>query len=77
MAKRIEAIDVENRDYHHLSQLEIGGGKRISQHLSNFPAGQCAAKKAGAHGCKFDTDGNLTGCGVIAVNDRLARSQSR
>jgi hypothetical protein len=27
-------ISVENRDYHHLSQLEKGGGKRIYQHLS-------------------------------------------
>jgi len=27
-------ITVENRDYHHLSQSEIGGGKRISRHLS-------------------------------------------
>jgi hypothetical protein len=26
--------DVENRDYRHLSQFEIGGGKRISQQLS-------------------------------------------
>ena len=24
------------RRYHHLSQSEIGGGKRISRHLSNF-----------------------------------------
>jgi hypothetical protein len=32
-------------------------------------AGQCAAKKAGAYGCKFDADGNPTECGVIAVND--------
>jgi hypothetical protein len=29
-------ISVENRDYHHLSHSEIGGGKRISQHLSDF-----------------------------------------
>ena len=27
-------IDVENRDYHHLSQTEIDGAKRIYQHLS-------------------------------------------
>jgi hypothetical protein len=27
-------ITVENRDYHHLSQTEIGGGKRISRYLS-------------------------------------------
>jgi hypothetical protein len=24
-------IDVENRDYHYLSQVEIGGAKRISR----------------------------------------------
>ena len=29
-------IGVENRDYHHLSQFEIDGGKRISQHLSQL-----------------------------------------
>jgi len=29
-------ITVDNRDCHHLSQSEIGGAKRISQHLSNF-----------------------------------------
>jgi hypothetical protein len=27
-------IDVDNRDYHYLSQSEIGGDKRIYQHLS-------------------------------------------
>ena len=27
-------ISVENRDYHSLSHFEIGGAKRISQHLS-------------------------------------------
>src|SRR5215469_13447540 len=27
-------ITIGNRDYHHLSQPEIGGDKRISQHLS-------------------------------------------
>jgi hypothetical protein len=27
-------IGVDNRDYHYLSQLEIGGAKRISQHQS-------------------------------------------
>jgi hypothetical protein len=32
-------------------------------------AGQCAAKKAGAYGCKFDADGYPTECGAIAVND--------
>jgi hypothetical protein len=29
-------IGVENRDSHHLSQFEIDGGKRISQHLSGL-----------------------------------------
>ena len=29
-------ISVGNRDYHQLSHFEIGGGKRISRHLSNF-----------------------------------------
>ena len=32
-------------------------------------AGQCAAKKAGAYGCKVDANGNPTECGAIAVND--------
>ncbi len=32
-------------------------------------AGQCAAKKAGGYGCKFDADGNPTECGAIAVDD--------
>jgi hypothetical protein len=27
-------IDVDNRDYHYLSQSEIAGGKRIYQHVS-------------------------------------------
>jgi hypothetical protein len=31
-------IDVENRDYHHLSRFEIDGAKRISQHLSGTGA---------------------------------------
>ena len=30
---------VGNRDYHHLSQTEIAGGKRISQHLSGLEPG--------------------------------------
>jgi hypothetical protein len=33
-------IDVEDRDYQFLSQSEIGGGKRISQHLSR-PGPDC------------------------------------
>ena len=32
-------IDVDNRVYHHLSQSEIAGGKRISQHLFLFRFG--------------------------------------
>jgi hypothetical protein len=32
-------------------------------------AGQCAAKKAGAYGCKFDANGDPTECGAVAVND--------
>lgn len=31
--------------------------------------GQCAAKRAGAYGCKFDANGDPTQCGAIAVND--------
>jgi hypothetical protein len=38
-------------------------------YLVGLNAGQCAAKKAGAYGCKFDADGNPTECGAIAVND--------
>jgi hypothetical protein len=38
-------------------------------YLVSLNAGQCAAKKAGAYGCKFDANGNPTECGAIAVND--------
>lgn len=38
-------------------------------YLVGLNAGQCAAKKAGAYGCKFDASGNPTECGAIAVND--------
>jgi hypothetical protein len=38
-------------------------------YIVSLNAGQCAAKKAGAYGCKFDADGNPTECGAIAVND--------
>ena len=31
---RVMGMGVGNRDCHHLSQSEMGGGKRISQHLS-------------------------------------------
>jgi hypothetical protein len=34
IGNRYFQIDVANRDYHHLSQFEIDGGKRISRHLS-------------------------------------------
>ena len=38
-------------------------------YVVSLNAGQCAAKKAGAYGCKFDADGSPTECGAIAVND--------
>lgn len=38
-------------------------------YIVSLNAGQCAAKKAGAYGCKFDAAGNATECGAIAVND--------
>jgi hypothetical protein len=38
-------------------------------YIVSLNAGQCAAKKAGAYGCKFDANGNPTECGAIAVND--------
>jgi hypothetical protein len=38
-------------------------------YIVSLNAGQCAAKKAGAYGCKFDANGDPTECGVIAVND--------
>jgi hypothetical protein len=34
-------IDVVNRDYHHLSQFEIGRGKRISRHYSVSVCRRC------------------------------------
>jgi len=40
LTKQCLWIDVENRDYHYLSQSEIGGAKRISQQLcstASFP----------------------------------------
>jgi len=36
-ARRSFPIAVDNRDYHQLSQAEISGAKRISQHLSGPP----------------------------------------
>jgi hypothetical protein len=38
-------------------------------YLVNLNAGQCAAKKAGAFGCKFDASGNPTECGAGTVNE--------
>ena len=38
-------------------------------YVVDLNAGQCAAKEAGAYGCKFDADGNPTECGAIAVDD--------
>jgi len=38
-------------------------------YLVNLNAGQCAAKKAGAFGCKFDANGNATECGAAKVNN--------
>jgi len=38
-----DPIGVANRDYHYLSQFEIAGAKRISQHLST--AANCDSPK--------------------------------
>ena len=38
-------------------------------YLVNLNAGQCATKKAGTFGCKFDANGNATECGAATVND--------
>ena len=38
-------------------------------YLVNVNAGQCAAKKAGTFGCKFDATGNATECGAATVNN--------
>ena len=38
-------------------------------YLVNLNAGQCAAKKAGIFGCKFDANGNATECGAATVNN--------
>ena len=38
-------------------------------YMVGLNAGQCAAQKAGAYGCKFDANGNPTECGAIAVDD--------
>jgi hypothetical protein len=36
LGPRCLRITVGNRDYHHLSQFEIDGAKRISQHYPSF-----------------------------------------
>ncbi|MGB9241893.1 MAG: hypothetical protein WCC03_00955 [Candidatus Acidiferrales bacterium] len=38
-------------------------------YVVSLNAGQCAVKKAGAYGCKFDANGDPTECGAVAVND--------
>jgi hypothetical protein len=38
-------------------------------YVVSLNAGQCAAKKAGAYGCKVDANGDPTECGAVAVND--------
>jgi hypothetical protein len=38
-------------------------------YLVNLNEGQCAAKKAGTFGCKFDANGNPTECGAGTVNE--------
>jgi type II secretory pathway pseudopilin PulG len=47
------------------------GGKPVGSgyYIVGLNAGQCAMKKAGAYGCKFDANGNPTECGAISVND--------
>ena len=38
-------------------------------YVVNLNAGQCAAKKSGTFGCKFDANGNPTECGAARVNN--------
>jgi hypothetical protein len=47
------------------------GGKPVGSgyYIVGLNAGQCAMKKAGAYGCKFDANANPTECGAISVND--------
>jgi len=47
------------------------GGQPVGSgyYVVDLNAGQCAAKRAGAYGCRFDANGNPTECGAIAVND--------
>ena len=43
-------------------------------YIVSLNAGQCAAKKAGAYGCKFDTDGNRGDCRGGELGPRHPRS---
>lgn len=45
--------------------LPVGSG----YYVVSLNAGQCAVKKAGAYGCRFDSNGNPTACGAVAVNN--------
>lgn len=38
-------------------------------YLVNLNTGQCAAKKSGTFGCKFDANGNRMECGAAKVNN--------
>lgn len=38
-------------------------------YVVNLNTGQCAAKKSGTFGCKFDANGNATECGAATVNN--------
>jgi hypothetical protein len=38
-------------------------------YMVSLNAGQCAAKKAGTFGCKFDARGQATACGAATLND--------
>lgn len=46
-------------------QKPVGSG----WYLVNLNQGQCAAKKAGTFGCKFNANGNPTECGAGTVNE--------
>jgi hypothetical protein len=47
------------------SNKPVGSG----WYLVNVNAGQCAAKRSGTFGCKFDANGNPTECGAAKVNN--------
>jgi hypothetical protein len=38
-------------------------------YLVNLNAGQCATKKAGTFGCRFDASGYTTACGAATINE--------